>query len=30
VGRENFALLGFLYAVGFAPAERLSFVKRLA
>jgi ribosomal protein S18 acetylase RimI-like enzyme len=29
VGRENFALLGFLYAVGFAPGERLSFVKRL-
>jgi ribosomal protein S18 acetylase RimI-like enzyme len=30
VGRENFALLGFLYAVGFAPGDRLSFVKRLA
>jgi ribosomal protein S18 acetylase RimI-like enzyme len=29
VGRENLALLGFLYAVGFEPAERLSFVKRL-
>jgi len=29
VGRENFALLGFLYAVGFQPAERLAFVKGL-
>jgi ribosomal protein S18 acetylase RimI-like enzyme len=30
VGRENFALLGFLYGVGFEPGERLSFVRRLA
>ncbi|HLB13811.1 MAG TPA: GNAT family N-acetyltransferase [Burkholderiales bacterium] len=30
VGRENFALLGFLYAVGFEPSQRLSFVKRLS
>jgi ribosomal protein S18 acetylase RimI-like enzyme len=29
VGRENFALLGFLYALGFEPGERLGFVKRL-
>jgi predicted N-acetyltransferase YhbS len=29
VGRENFALLGFLYRIGFEPAERLGFVKRL-
>jgi ribosomal protein S18 acetylase RimI-like enzyme len=29
VGRENFALLGFLYALEFEPAERLGFVKRL-
>jgi hypothetical protein len=29
VGRENFALLGFLYALGFQPGERLAFVKRL-
>jgi ribosomal protein S18 acetylase RimI-like enzyme len=29
VGRENFALLGFLYALGFQPGERLGFVKRL-
>ncbi len=27
VGRENFELLGFLYDVGFAPSQRLSFVK---
>ena len=30
VGRGNFALLEFLYAVGFEQSERLSFVKRLA
>ena len=29
VGRENFALLGFLYALGFQPGERLGFVRRL-
>jgi ribosomal protein S18 acetylase RimI-like enzyme len=29
VGRENFGLLGFLYRVGFEPAARLGFVKRL-
>jgi GNAT superfamily N-acetyltransferase len=29
VGRENFPLLGFLYALGFGPGERLGFVKRL-
>jgi ribosomal protein S18 acetylase RimI-like enzyme len=29
VGRENFALLGFLYALGFQTGERLAFVKRL-
>ena len=29
VGRENFPLLGFLYAIGFQPGERLAFVKRL-
>jgi ribosomal protein S18 acetylase RimI-like enzyme len=29
VGRENFALLGFLYALGFEPGERLGFVRRL-
>ena len=28
--RENFGLLGFLYDIGFAPSQRLSFVKRLA
>lgn len=30
VERENFGLLGFLYAVGFGPSQRLGFVKRLA
>jgi GNAT superfamily N-acetyltransferase len=29
VGREDFALLGFLYALGFGPVARLAFVKRL-
>ena len=29
VARENFGLLGFFYDVGFAPAQRLSFDKRL-
>jgi GNAT superfamily N-acetyltransferase len=29
VGRESFALLGFLYALGFEPGERLGFVKRI-
>jgi len=29
VGRENFALLGFLYVLGFQPGERLGFVRRL-
>lgn len=28
--RANFGLLGFLYAVGFGPSERLGFVKHLA
>lgn len=28
--RENFALLGFLYDIGFEPSPRLSFVKRVA
>lgn len=27
VSRENFALLGFLYAIGFGPSKRLGFVK---
>jgi ribosomal protein S18 acetylase RimI-like enzyme len=30
VGREDFALLGFLHAVGFGPSQRLSFVKPLS
>jgi ribosomal protein S18 acetylase RimI-like enzyme len=30
VGREDFALLGFLYKAGFGPSQRLGFVKRLA
>ena len=30
VGREDFALLGFLYRVGFGPSQRLGFVKPLA
>jgi GNAT superfamily N-acetyltransferase len=30
VTRENFDLLGFFYRAGFAPAERLAFVKPLA
>ena len=29
VARDNFGLLGFLYKVGFAPSERLGFVKHL-
>lgn len=29
VARENFGLLGFLYDAGFAPSERLSFVKQI-
>lgn len=28
--RENFGLLGFLYQMGFAPSQRLSFVKPVA
>jgi GNAT superfamily N-acetyltransferase len=30
VGRDDFALLGFLYRVGFGPSQRLGFVKPLA
>lgn len=30
VARENFGLLGFLYKIGFAPSQRLAFVKRVA
>jgi GNAT superfamily N-acetyltransferase len=30
VRRDDFDLLGFLYAVGFQPADRLGFLKRLA
>ena len=30
VARENFGLLGFFYDIGFEPAQRLSFVKRVA
>jgi predicted N-acetyltransferase YhbS len=29
VAKENFGLLGFFYAAGFAPSQRLAFVKRL-
>jgi ribosomal protein S18 acetylase RimI-like enzyme len=28
--RENFALLGFLYEIGFQPSPRLAFVKRVS
>ncbi len=30
ISRSDFALLGFLYRVGFAPSQRLAFLKRLA
>lgn len=30
VAKEDFGLLGFLYAAGFGPGQRLAFVKRLA
>ena len=29
VARENFGLLGFLYAIGFEPSRRLAFAKRV-
>jgi GNAT superfamily N-acetyltransferase len=29
VSRENFGLLGFLYKIGFGPAARLNFVRRV-
>ncbi|HVB49170.1 MAG TPA: GNAT family N-acetyltransferase, partial [Burkholderiales bacterium] len=29
IAKENFPLLGFFYRAGFAPSQRLAFVKRL-